>query len=290
MAVGFIGLGTMGHPMALNVLKGGFEVNVFDVNPAPAEALQKEGAAVMESVAELARRSRIIVTMLPTAAHVNEVLFGAGGVAEHAEAGTVVIQMSTIDPGSARAMAEGLAPKNVRLVDAPVGANRPHAAENGELIIMVGGEPQTIDEVMPVLKCMGKQITICGPVGAGSTVKLINNLLSATILVASCEAIEIARRSGIDMDSLQEVLGSTGAANNHLKLTIPSKVLKGDLSPGFKVSLAHKDLNLAMRMVSDLNVPSVTGSSILDLFSRAMERGFGDNDWTSVLKLLSDAE
>src|SRR5690606_16409043 len=113
MAVGFIGLGTMGHPMALNVLKGGFEVNVFDVNPAPAEALQKEGAAVMESVAELARRSRIIVTMLPTAAHVNEVLFGAGGVAEHAEAGTVVIQMSTIDPGSARAMAEGLAPKNV---------------------------------------------------------------------------------------------------------------------------------------------------------------------------------
>src|SRR4029453_11041320 len=190
MKVGFIGLGVMGGPMALNILKGGHELTVFDVDPKAVERLTKAGAKAAKSPREVGAASEVVVTMLPEPHHVEQVVLGPDGIAEGLPAGGVVVDMSTIDPRTSQRVGAELRRRGFRMVDSPVGKTSEHAA-TGTLTLMVGGRPEAIARVKAVLDCMGNETYLCGGPGTGHAMKITNNLLATTIMVANTEALAI---------------------------------------------------------------------------------------------------
>ena len=245
--IAFIGLGTMGRPMASNLLKGGFTIRAFDIVPGAVDALASAGATPTGSPAEAAQGADVVITMLPNSSHVDEAVFGLGGIAEGIAPNALYIDMSTIDPAMTDSLAGRLAERGVAMVDAPVGRQQQHAIE-GKLLIMVGGKGSDLERARPVLERMGDTIVHCGPVGAGSRMKIVNNFMSITLNVTTAEALTLAEASGLDVEVARKVMLGTAAGLGHLGTTYPAKVLKGDLAPGFMVELALKDLRLAIEL------------------------------------------
>jgi 3-hydroxyisobutyrate dehydrogenase-like beta-hydroxyacid dehydrogenase len=242
--VGFIGLGVMGGPMALNILKGGHELTVFDLSREAVERLMRAGAKAAGSPREVGAASEVVVTMLPEPQHVEEVVLGADGVAAGLQPNGVVIDMSTIDPQTSQKVGAELRRRGFDMVDSPVGKTSEHAA-TGTLTLMVGGEPDVIERVKPVLDCMGNETYLCGGPGMGHAMKITNNLLATTIMAANTEALAIGVKSGLTLDLMIEVMKTTMAWNNQLAVAMPKKAFRGDDSPGFMVKLAAKDVRLA---------------------------------------------
>jgi 3-hydroxyisobutyrate dehydrogenase len=286
--VGFVGLGTMGAPMAKNVARGGYALTVYDVRPDAVAALTKAGARGAGSAREAAAEADAVITMLPDSPDVRRAVLDAGGVLEGMRPGAVLIEMSTIDPSVTREVAAAAARKGVRMIDAPVGRSSA-AAETGSLLIMVGGEAQLLEECRPLLECMGDTIYHCGALGAGATVKIVNNLLSGSILLAAAEAVVLGVKAGAAPEVMLEVLAGTAAGCWHLENTFGKKVFNGDFAPGFKVRLAHKDLGLAQNLARENGVPLLLGSLARELYALASAQGLADQDWgayTTVLEQL----
>jgi 4-hydroxybutyrate dehydrogenase / sulfolactaldehyde 3-reductase len=279
--VGFIGLGVMGAPMSRNILKAGFACRVYDVDPSATAKLVEVGAAAASSPADCARGASIVITMLPNGAIVEQALFGPHGVAAGMAPGTLVVDMSTILPAQTDDYAARVAAGGGRFVDAPVGRSSAHAV-SGKLMIMVGGMPQDVEEVRPVLATMGDTIEHCGPAGSGSRMKVVNNFMSITLNATTVEALLLAETSGLDPELARRVMLSTVAGQGHMNTTYPAKVLKGDLEPGFAIDLAHKDLLLALEMAGSLKVDLVTGKAALSRYDAAREAGRGRQDWTAL--------
>ncbi|NEE03334.1 NAD(P)-dependent oxidoreductase [Phytoactinopolyspora halotolerans] len=280
--IGFIGLGTMGRPMAGQILAAGYELTVYDVAPTAVADLRDAGARAAASPREVAAASDVVICMLTHPDVVREVLLGADGVAHGVRPGAIVIDMSTSGPDVVRECAEALADRGARVIDAPVGKG-PWAAEKGDLTILAGGEADVIGRAEAVLRCVGSEIHHCGPLGSGQVIKLANNLVSCANIAILAEAYALTRRAGADTDVLVKVMSHTSADSWQLRNTLIAKVLKGDLSPMFKLGLATKDMRLLEDLAGRLSAPFGCGRSALDWYERAEEKGMTDQDWGAVI-------
>jgi len=243
--IGYIGLGIMGRPMAANIAAGGFELYVWNRTESKAEALTGEGATWCASPAAVAVHSEAVCINVTNTPDVEEVIFGKGGIVEGNPgdtAGLVVIDNSTIAPDATRRFAERLGEYEIDLLDAPVSGGDT-GAKAGTLSIMCGGKREAFDRCKPVLEAMGKTITYCGPSGAGQATKSCNQILCALNLLATCEALALAKREGLDLDTTVEVT-SAGAAGSWQLANLGPKIAAGDDEPGFMVDLINKDLDI----------------------------------------------
>jgi 4-hydroxybutyrate dehydrogenase/sulfolactaldehyde 3-reductase len=284
-AIGFIGLGNMGRPMAANLCRKGFSLIVHDVNPAPVRALADLGARPAPTVAELADRSTVVITMLPTSAIVEQVVTGPDGVLAHLRPGGAVMDMSTIDPLVTDRLAAAVTTHGCGWVDAPVGRLASHA-ERGESLFMVGADEAAFARVKPLLDAMGTTVHHCGPAGTGMRTKLVNNYLAIVACQLNAEAIALSQRFGLSLQKTLDVVHGTTATNGQLKIAWPSKVLKGDLEPGFTVDLAHKDLTLIVEAANEARVPVLVAAAAREAFSTARSEGYGAKDFSAVVDAL----
>jgi 3-hydroxyisobutyrate dehydrogenase-like beta-hydroxyacid dehydrogenase len=287
MQVGFIGLGTMGAPMAANVLKGGHALTVHDVNEAAVRGLVDAGATAAKSPKEVAAASEIVITMLPDGPDVERVAFGPNGVIEGLRANAIYIDMSTIDPAVTRRVGEAVAGKGAVMIDSPVGKTAEFAVQ-GKLTLMVGGPADAIARCRPVLDCMGTDFFHCGELGAGEAMKLINNLLATVLLEASSEALVAGVKSGLTLDTMLSVMKTTMAWNNQMAMAMQRRPLLGDFTPGFMLKLAHKDCRLALAMYESLGVSANAGRAALASLDEGRRKGMDDLDVGALLKLRED--
>jgi 3-hydroxyisobutyrate dehydrogenase-like beta-hydroxyacid dehydrogenase len=285
--VGFIGVGIMGAGMVRNVLKGGFDVKVFDMNSDAVAEIVKEGATAATSAADAADGADFIQVVVPGPREVEAVAFGPEGVADTARDGAIFIQHATIDPATVRKVAEGLAEKGIRTLDAPLLRTPTHAA-SGTLGFPVGGEKADLEEARELLMCCGDTIYETGEVGTGSALKLVNNMLNITILCAACEAVTLGVKSGLKLDMMLEAFYHTPARARHFEM-IPATWEERDFSPGFMTLLGHKDIRLAIQHAASVSVPVNVSSAAYSLMAMTESQGFGRDSFTSVLKLIEAA-
>jgi 4-hydroxybutyrate dehydrogenase/sulfolactaldehyde 3-reductase len=285
--IGFIGLGNMGRPMAANLARKGARPAVHDVNGEPVAALRQLGATAAASAADVAAASDVIFTMLPTTAVVEEVVGGADGLIARAAPGAVIVDMSTIDPLVTDRLAAAAAARGIGFADAPVGRLASHA-ERGESLFMVGAEDDVFARISPLLQMMGTTIHHCGGVGAGMRTKLVNNYLAIISCQLNAEAVALSQRFGLSLEKTLDVIHGTTATNGQLKIAWPSKVLKGDVAPGFTIDLAHKDLTLIVEAANAVHVPVPIAAVAREAFSAARARGCGAQDFSSVVDVLCD--
>jgi 3-hydroxyisobutyrate dehydrogenase-like beta-hydroxyacid dehydrogenase len=288
MKVGFVGLGVMGAPMALNILKHGHELTVYDKSPEAVASLVQAGAKQAHTAREVGAASDIVVTMLPEPQHVEQVVLGPDGLAEGLRAGGIVIEMSTIDPSTSRRVGDALRQRGMELVDSPVGKTSEHAA-TGTLTLMVGGNKEAIDRATPVLNCMGTDTYYCGGPGTGHAMKMTNNLLATTIMIANTEALAIGAKNGLTLELMQEVMRTTMAWNQQLAVAMPKKAFLGDDSPGFAIRLACKDVRLACEAADQMGFEASVGRGAQATMERAMAQGLGDRDTAALMFLREKA-
>ena len=286
-AIGFVGLGTMGAPMAANLLKGGHDLVVYDLNPAAVARLTVQGARSAPSLAALAGAVDIVFTMLPDAPDVEQAMTGADGILAGIRPGTAYVDMSTIDPETTRRLGALCQAKGIAMIDSPVGKTVDHAIA-GTSTLMLGGDEAAIARVEPVLRLMGKDLIRCGGLGMGQAMKLVNNLLASVLITASSEALVAGAKAGLSLDTMLSVLRTTMAWNNQLAVAMHARALKGDFEPGFMVKLAHKDCRLAIGMNEALGGATPVGAATLAALGEAMAHGLADKDVGAVLKLRED--
>jgi len=289
--VGFIGVGTMGLPMAGNLVKKGFSVTAFDVNPAAVKAAASAGMDPAASAAECVAKSDLVITMLPSSPHVESVYTGDGGVLAAARPGTLCVDMSTIDPAVSRRVAAAARERGVRFIDAPVSGGVPRATD-GTLAIMVGGAAEDVAEARAALSAMGTTVIHVGPVGSGEVVKLCNNLIAGVAAVAVSEAFRIAEGFGVDPKVVTEVIAKSSGHTylmEHMH-PVPGLVARAASSqgyqPGFMTDLMCKDLGLAVDAARGLRIPVFTAPAAQQVYRLASSHGLGRQDFTSVYTLL----
>lgn len=281
--MGFIGLGIMGFPMASNILKAGYPLTVYNRTRSRAEKLGELGARVAGSPKEVAQASDIVIAMVTDGPDVEEILFSPGGVVEGSRPGMVFVDMGTNSPEYARSFAERLSRHGVEFLDAPVTGGDKGARE-GTLTIMVGGKEEVFKRVEPVLRTMGRAVIHVGPVGSGQMAKLINQVVVAINMVAMAEALALARRAGVDLEKLFQIL-STGAASSFTIQYYMPKVLRGDLEPGFKAAHLKKDLRHALEEANRLSVPLPGSSLALHLYNSLVSMGLGEKGTHALVRV-----
>lgn len=286
-AIGFIGLGRMGRPMAANLRRKGFDLLVYDVNPKAVEALRALGARAVSSVAEIARGSEIIVTMVPGSADVEALVLGEGGLLANGRPGQLIMDMSTVDPATTDRIAARAGEKGIAVVDAPVGRLASHA-DRGESLFMVGASDADLARVLPLLQAMGTTIHHCGKVGTGGRTKLVNNYLAVVSCQLNAEALALSQRFGLDLGKTLEVINGTSAFNGQLRLNWSNKVLAGDNSPGFTIDLAHKDLSLITAAANAAKVPMPVAAAAREFFSLARSGPYAQSDFSAIVDALCD--
>jgi 2-hydroxy-3-oxopropionate reductase len=249
--IGFIGLGIMGKPMALNLLKAGYPVSVLKKSNASKE-LTEAGAQVFENNKELAAASDVIITMLPDSPQVEEVVSGAGGVLEGIRSGSLFIDMSTIAPGTARKLYQKFQEKGVEALDAPVSGGQV-GAESASLSIMIGGSENAFDRALPIFQAMGKNIVHIGEPGAGQTTKACNQMIVGMTIQAVAEAFTLAGKAGVNLEKMRDVLLGGFAQSRILDLH-GKRMIEGNFKPGFKIRLHKKDMNIALETGAELGI------------------------------------
>ena len=283
MEVGFIGLGIMGTPMSLNLVRAGYPLTVYNRTRSKCRPLEEAGAKVASAPAEVAERTDIVITIVTDTPDVEAVLFGPHGVAEGLTPGKIVVDMSTISPEKTVEFAERLAEMGVEMLDAPVSGGQ-RGAREGTLTIMVGGKETTYRKCLPLFRAMGKNIFHVGGNGDGQRVKLVNQVICALNILAVVEGFRFARKAGLDLKTVHRVV-STGAASSWMLSNLGRSILEGDYSPGFKIALQAKDLRLAMESMSSLGMTAPGTELTHRLFSEAAEKGLGELGTQALLKL-----
>ena len=289
--IGFIGVGTMGLPMAKNLLNKGFAVTAFDANPEAVTAAAAAGMTAAASAAECVATADIVITMLPSSPHVQSVYTGDGGVLAAARRGTLCVDMSTIDPAVSRRVAAAGKERGLRFIDAPVSGGVPRATD-ATLAIMVGGETADVQEALPALQVMGANVIHVGPVGSGEVAKLCNNLISGVVAVALSEAFRIAEGFGVDPKIVTDVISKSSGNTwvmEHMH-PVPGLVARAastnEYRPGFMTDLMCKDLGLAVDAARALRVPVFVAPAAQQVYRLASSHGLGGKDFTSVYTFL----
>lgn len=280
--IGFIGLGTMGAPMASNLLKQGYEVTVYNRTASKAEALVREGASQAATPAEAALGQDAVITMVSNDDSIREVFYGEDGILKTLAQGTTVIDSSTISPGLVKELAAEVHKLGAYFLDAPVTGSKP-AAIDGTLVFMVGGEASVLKAASGLFDTLGKKVIHMGPSGSGSVAKLAHNTMVGINNLALAEGFAIAAKSGIPADSFLELvqLGSAGSKAADLK---GRKIIDHDFSNQFSLALMLKDLKLASSLTDATGVPSPMLNLAKSLFQAGQTQGFGDEDLSAVVK------
>lgn len=276
MRVGFIGLGLMGTPMARNIVRGGFPLTAWNRTKARAEPLLAAGAALAESIGELARQSDVVFTMVTDAAASDAVICGEDGVLDHAKPGTIIVDTSSIAPEVSRRIASRAQDRGVAMLDAPVTGN-PKVAEGGKLGVMIGGDEETVRRVRPILETIAAVIVHAGPSGAGSTLKLVNNLILGVAIQAVAEALVFARKAGIHPDRVREIT-SVGGARTGAMETRGARMIASDFSPHFSTNNMHKDLSTALALADSVGAVTPVAAATLEVLRAARAQGKGELD------------
>lgn len=272
--VGFIGLGIMGLPMTANLLKAGFPVVAWNRSSGRIDEAVALGAQAAATPADVAARADVTIVCVTASADVEAVVLGPGGAIEGVRSGSVLIDMSSISPDVTRSIAGRLLERGVEMIDAPVSGGQ-WGAINGTLSIMAGGDAAVLERVRPVLEAMGQKITHCGPVGAGQTVKLCNQIVVCLNQLAVAEGLIFCQKSGVDPAVMLEAIGG-GAAGSWQLNTLGPRAVARDFAPGFKVSLQQKDLRIALEAAEAIGVPLAGTSLVHQLYSVIEARQGGD--------------
>jgi 2-hydroxymethylglutarate dehydrogenase len=287
MNIGFIGIGQMGRHMAARILAAGYQLTVHDIKKEAAAPLLEKGAKWGDTPGDVARASRVVITSLPTPKDVEQVVYGNDGLISGWRAGDIYIDMSTNSPTTVQRIARDAAKMGVSVLDAPVSGGT-GAAEKGTLAIMVGGEPAVLEKVRNILETMGQRIFPMGATGCGNAVKLVNNMIALACNSISAEGFVLGVRAGIDPATLLEIIKvSTG--NNWCAQQYPNTTFKGNFEPGFKVSLAYKDIGLALALGEEYGVPLPVGAAVQQDLRDAMAGGLEGKGVDAVILPLENA-
>lgn len=281
-AVGLIGLGLMGRPMGMNLIKAGYALTVWNRNASRADELVAAGARLANSPQEVAATSDFLLTIVSDPPAIEEVLWGPGGAMQSLKRGSIYVDSSTISPTLARKIAAACAEREVRFLDAPV-TGGDWGAKKGELVFMIGGDAGTLKEAEPILSVMGKKLFHLGPNGAGQTIKLAMNLILALQVDALAEALALTTRAGIPGEKLVEVMQSSMARSGVLDVKAPN-LLKGEYVPSFPLRLMHKDLGLALDLANQLGVPLPATAAAREIYNAVKGAAKEDLDYSAVMK------
>ncbi|MBI4754579.1 MAG: NAD(P)-dependent oxidoreductase [Betaproteobacteria bacterium] len=284
MQVGFIGLGIMGRPMALNLAKGGHRLRVWSRRRESMEPLLAAGATGCASAAEVAAGAEVVICMVADAPDVEQVALGPAGVAEGARPGLVFADMSTIAPAAAQGIAVRLAQRGIDMLDAPVSGGEPGAI-NAALTIMVGGRAEVFERVRPLFECMGRAITHIGGSGAGQVAKACNQIVTGMAIAAVAEALNLARRSGVDGARVREALLGGFAYSKTLEVH-GRRMLERDFQPGFKSWMHQKDLRIVMEEAHRLGLALPGAAATAQMFNAMVGSGLGEEDSVAMIKVL----
>ena len=282
MKIGFIGLGIMGKPMAKNLLKAGYPLVVFDINPAPVKELAAVGAEVASSAKEVAQKTDVVITMLPNSPHVKAAVMGPNGVLEGAKPGMIIVDMSSIAPMAAKEVAAKAAEKGVEMLDAPVSGGEPKAID-GTLSIMVGGKKEIFEKCQGFLDKMGTSVVLCGDIGAGNMTKLANQIIVALNIAAMSEALVLGAKAGVDPETIFKAIRGGLAGSTVLEAKVPM-VLSGNFKPGFRIELHIKDLANALDTAHELGVPLLLTSQVMEIMQALKVDGKAGNDHAGVVQ------
>ena len=284
LRAGFLGLGTMGAPMAANLLKAGFKVQVWNRTPAKAQPFAALGAKIGKSPAHVAAESDVIITMVSKPQDVEAVVLGESGVAEGIKKGSVLVDMSTVSPATSRKLAGEMAARQAEFLDAPVvGSKGP--ATSGELVILVGGLPQTLERARPLLNAMGKTIIHAGGVGAGAALKLATNLMLAHLAAGFAEGLLLVQRAGLDPKRYLEVLEASTFRSPWYQ-TKGVSMVKREFATHFALKHMHKDLRLMGELAGDVKTRLPVTQAVEQLFAESESAGRGEIDYSAILAQL----
>jgi 3-hydroxyisobutyrate dehydrogenase len=281
--IGFLGLGAMGGPMARRLVSRGFGVTGYDVNAAAAEKAAEGGVSLATSAAAVAEAADVVMSSLPNPAAVRTAYLGADGAVSRLRSGASVVDMSTIDPGTWREVADAARARGAGCRGAPVSGG-PADAGNGRLVFLVGGDDTVLDRCRAVLEALGSEIHHLGPLGAGHVVKLVNNVMSMCNVAVAAEAMVLGVRAGMDPGRLFEVLSTSGGRSHHFLKRFPN-VLAGDFTPHFSIALSRKDLSLALQMAESLGVPMLATATVRQIYEAAAAQGLDTLDMAGVTTL-----
>ncbi len=286
MRVAFIGLGTMGEPMALNILKAGHEIVVNNRTKNKEELLAAHGAKRAITPQEAAREAEVIITCLSDTPDVEQVVLGDNGIIYGAQVGSVVVDMSTISPEATCRMADALSKKGIKMVDAPVSGGS-EGAMHGTLAIMVGGDSLDVAKVLPVLKAMGTTITHVGPIGAGQITKSINQIIIAGVYVGVAEGMALGLKAGLDMEKVVQAI-SQGAAGSWVLSNRAMNMINNTYPLGFRVRLHQKDLGIALETARKLGVTLPVAAVVDQIETAVIANGYGDEDVSAVARSIRE--
>jgi 2-hydroxy-3-oxopropionate reductase len=281
--VGFIGLGVMGAPMARNLLAAGYEVVAWNRSAGPLEELAAAGARAADGPGAVAREADVVISIVKDDAAVREVLSGPEGAIGAAPAGSLVIDMSTVSPALARELAEKAAAREVGFLDAPVSGGDV-GARDGTLSIMVGGEAAEVERARPVFEVLGSRVTHVGAAGAGQVAKACNQVLVAVIFGGLAEALVLGSKLGVDPAAILDAVGGGMAANRIMEVR-RDNFLDHDFTPGFKVDLHHKDLEIALGASGEVDAPLPLTAEVQQMFRQLRAAGFGEEDDSALLRV-----
>jgi len=280
LAVGFIGLGNMGNPMAGNVLKQGYALTVFDKNPAAMANLVAAGTKAGTSATQVAQTCEVILTCLPGSPEVEALYLGASGLIEHTRPGSVLVDMSSVLPTTPRKIQPLAQARGIEFLEAPVSGGVT-GARAATLAIMVGGEDKLLERVRPILGAMGTNISHVGPIGAGNTIKAINNMMSSVNSLAMMEGMMVGLKAGLSLETMHAVIKDSSGASNALP-RVHRALIPRNFEPGFKVALMNKDLDTFTAIAKELHVPISFANAAQRYQQAALAAGLGEKD-TSVI-------
>lgn len=286
MKIAYIGIGIMGRPMAANLLQAGHELFVHNRTVSKCDHLADQGATVCDCPADAADEADVVFINVTDTADVEQVIFGDGGIIEEAREGLIVIDNSTISPVATRDFAHRLRQKKVAFLDAPVSGGDV-GAQKGILAIMVGGEKDIFDKCLPLFEILGSNIRHIGPVGSGQVCKACNQLFCALHMIACCEGIRLAQKSGIDPQTMVDVV-SGGAGGSWALQNLGPKIINRDFDPGFMIDLLSKDLKFTLELAHEAGLPLMGTSLAQQLFHEAQDEGYGRLGTQALYKVIEN--
>ncbi len=282
MQLGYVGLGNMGAALARRLLRKD-KMRVYDLRPETMARLADQGGIASQSPKALAAESDMVMTCLPTSREVREVIFGADGLAAGLKKGGIIADMTTGDPNATRAMAKELAKSGITLIDAPVSGG-PHGADAGTIAIMVGAPADIYARVEPVFQTISPNVFHCGDVGTGHTMKLVNNVIAASVRMATFEAVTMGIKNGLSLETCARVLAKGSARSYTTEITLP-KFVKGELKTNFTLELMHKDVRLATELGVASASPMPVCNLVREVFQMAVNELGGPSDVNALIHM-----
>ncbi len=282
MRIGFIGLGIMGKPMAKNLIKAGYELKVYDIMGAAVDEVVTAGAKRGENNADVAKDSDVIITMLPNSPHVKTAVLGENGILEGAKPGTILVDMSSINPIASKEICAEVEKKGCFMLDAPVSGGEPKAID-GTLAIMVGGKQELFDKVKDILAVMGASVTLCGGIGAGNTTKLANQIIVAANIAAVGEALILGKKAGVEPEAIYKAIRGGLAGSTVMDAKAPM-MMDGNFKPGFRINLHIKDLTNALDTGHDVGAPLPLTAAVMEMMQWLKASGYEGEDHSSLVR------